>query len=74
MQKTTLFKNKLFKYVGKPNFPHQFVADHKDQELQRVVFSYFHESSPRGHSSIHATRQRLATMVYWKGMHVAVKN
>lgn len=36
--------------------------------LQRQLFDMFHSGAIGGHSGMQATRQRLSSMVYWKGL------
>ncbi|KAJ9557389.1 hypothetical protein OSB04_012003 [Centaurea solstitialis] len=48
------------------------VGDNDD--LRRELIEFFHASALGGHSGVHATKQRLARSVYWKGMQAQVRN
>ncbi|KAJ9554331.1 hypothetical protein OSB04_018376 [Centaurea solstitialis] len=48
------------------------VGDNDD--LRRELIEFFHASALGGHSGVHATNQRLARSVYWKGMQAQVRN
>ncbi|KAA3480782.1 reverse transcriptase [Gossypium australe] len=39
-----------------------------DEELRRALFRHFHVSAIRGHSDVYASRNRMASFFYWKGM------
>lgn len=39
-----------------------------DPVLKKELFDHFHATSAEGHSGVHATRHRLASMLYWRGM------
>ncbi|KAA3452986.1 Transposon Ty3-G Gag-Pol polyprotein [Gossypium australe] len=45
----------------------------KDIALCKQIFSLFHESALGGYSGIHATRHRISTLLYWKGLSSDVK-
>ncbi|KAA3461868.1 polyprotein [Gossypium australe] len=45
----------------------------KDLQLRQELFQHFHASTVGGHSGMHATRKRLASLLYWKGLTTDVK-
>lgn len=40
----------------------------KDEVLQRALFDLFHAGVIGDHSRVQATRHRLVSIVYWKGL------
>lgn len=40
----------------------------KDATLRKQIFDIFHDTPLGGHSGVHATRQRISTILYWKGL------
>ena len=45
----------------------------QDHGLQSQILSIFYSSGPGGHSGVHATYQRVSTILYWKGLWKSVK-
>lgn len=44
-----------------------------DLVLRKELFDHFHATSVGGHSGVHATRHKLASMLYWMGLARDVK-
>ncbi|KAA3484224.1 Transposon Ty3-I Gag-Pol polyprotein [Gossypium australe] len=42
-------------------------------KINRGLFNYFDEGATGGHSGTNATRHRMASLLYWKGMNVDIK-
>lgn len=42
-------------------------------ELRKKLFELFHSGEVGGHSGVHATRHRIAGLVYWKGLSKDIK-
>lgn len=42
-------------------------------DLRRAIFELFHSEVVGGHSGTHATRGRIASLLYWKGLSKDVK-
>ena len=40
----------------------------KDENVQKKILDLFHTSGLRGHSGIHATYQRISSILYWRGL------
>ncbi|KAG8485932.1 hypothetical protein CXB51_019279 [Gossypium anomalum] len=38
------------------------------EQLRQELFHHFHASAVGGHSGVHVTRKRLASLLYWKGL------
>ena len=45
----------------------------RNLELQSQILCLFHTSGLGGHSGVHATYQRIATVLYWKGLWKSVR-
>ena len=45
----------------------------RDHGLQTQILNWFHSLGLGGHSGVHATYQRMSTILYWKGMWKSVR-
>lgn len=45
----------------------------QDTDLRNKIFELFHSGVVGSHSRVHATRHRMSSMVYWKGLSKDVK-
>ena len=44
-----------------------------DERIQAQILELFHNSGLGGHSGIHATYQRISSILYWKGLWKCVR-
>lgn len=45
----------------------------QELELRKKLFELFHSGAMRGHSGVHATRHRIASIISWKGLSKDIK-
>ncbi|KAA3477606.1 Retrotransposable element Tf2 [Gossypium australe] len=46
----------------------------RNLQLRQALFHHFHASAVGGHSGVHVTKKRVASLLYWKGLTTDVKH